>query len=1250
MSKKFNPKKIQSLESLEDLEQEIDFPDSFFDIDNNSKKEDFEFQTTKEINNPLALPDDIFALPSENLNNTDEFLAEDGHFKETNSVRIIRKNSKVNSGDNSTTLEISKESLISKKQKFIGRKGVTSWSKNIDTLRKRFGFSWQTAGRKIIIIVILTSLILTVGVSGVAAVAIDMWNKTESYKDLQRRPIQSSIVYARDGKTKIFEFYEEEKREVIAGSEIPLVMKSAVLALEDENFYENIEKDSVTNGVGIPWKNLAGATFKCFVTAGDDCRGASGISQQLVKNMTDDDSQNLDRKIRELFRAMKLSYENTDPQNIIDTYLNWVPFGRNAYGIQEASRAYLGKPINSKDANGEFDLTIPEACYLASIINRPGYYQEAINNLPEANKFIISEELKTLNENSSSSSSVQFVESQVVPAVEEKVIPLAAKILEIRKNECLKKLEEKELRVYQKDANNKIVLNTEGKPILTPGKVIETKEQLNTLKIQEVAVTTDSVAAVELRKQNKTVFVNTVLDDPFPHFREYISKEILKVVDEKALYRNGYEIVTTIDPKIQRDVEGIIKAREEQLKGLGADNASAMVLDGPSGQILAMIGSLDYNRAEIDGKVNVATTAQQPGSSIKPYVYMSAFANGFNPGNILADVRTSWNGGSYKPDNFDRTFRGPVTMRRALQGSLNIPAVKSLFLTNNDPNWDQTSKLNSFYNFSEKLGLRFPCVEGAYNATFPDEVEVCTADPAAGITQDMVDKAYRGRCGIASSLGGCEITMVSHATAMNTIMQEGRLRTSTPFISIKEKQTGRDIYDLKQKSPNPPFPYRNPDASKPEELEEILLARQMENVMSDYEARIPEFGSLRFNLQLNDYGGRVAAKTGTTNGPTDFWTIGGSPYNTVSLWVGRTDNKNMTPEGSAGASAALVWKDIMEYMHIGKEAKSFSTEGLIPTWVSGGTVLKPGAKDAKDPKNIQSISGSLELLTPNQTKQLRSGVVALNDPKQVEDVTKKDIFANRSATVPATYSINSEDGKLFVEGKTLAANKKDVQCNILVGEFPQSPEWNDSIVKLASTSKDFCKLPEPSTTNTKEEEPEIVTNLVDNSINSITKIEVSVIFPTNSTKTIKSIDILQNGTVIQTNKVSNTSVTANIPADGVYNFTIQVVDSDNTLYSKLISQVSFKSTEKPTTLIGDDVVIMSCLGLKISVAHKCSLQILDDKKTYNSISIKINNDIGTCTSIGNTLNCSITATTAGTYPVILIIDGKSYTKEDTVVS
>lgn len=1037
----------------------------------------------------------FLALPSEiDHQRATDLMIPDGYYKQQHNV--IAKGSKVsNEFNKSEHLKNSIEEIESP----IGRKTNHAWSSNISLLRQKLGFSWQNLARKAGILFVVVTLVSVVAVTGVAAMAIQYWNSTPSIERLERDPSQNSVVYARDGKTKIYEFFKEEKREVIDNiDDIPLVMQLAVVALEDENYWDS------ENSTGIPWRNLAGATRDCLLTIGGNCRGASGISQQLIKNMTGDDERSPDRKLRELFIAVKLN-SSQSKSDILLKYMNWVPFGRNSYGIQEASKAYFGKQVTAKDPAGNFLLSPPEACYLASMIQQPSYFNTGIPKLGEANKAKNKTDIATttLDENAE--------------IVVQSNIPSNSFDLEARKDACLSKLYELEL-----PAENGVAR-----------RFIETEELLNQYINTPVISTTSLTAANEARTRGTVAFVNIPVEDPFPHFREYITAELGKFITDNQLYEGGYDIITTIDPDLQRMNEKILADNEKLLQGVRANNASSVILDGPTGQILTMVGSLGYNREDIDGKVNVATTAQQAGSSIKPYVYAAAFKNGFNPGTTLVDVQTNWQG--YTPKNFDGTFRGPVTMRRALQGSLNIPAVKSVFLSNDRPISDVTSKLDSFFGLAESFGVVFPCVEGAPNQNFAKSnrgFETCKPNEAKGITQEDIDKAYRGRCFLASALGGCELTLVSHATGINTMLQDGNLRTATPFISIKRKSTGEDIYAKIQASQKPVYLVRDADNDTK------LLARQMNNVMSDYEARIPEFGSNRSNLELNNKKWRIAAKTGTSNGPRDFWTVGGSPYYSVALWAGKTDNSTMDPKASAGVSVAKIWKQIMESLHKDKTVKNFSTEGLQRTFIRNGG-------SATTPEGEQKATGQSEWLTPWQIKSLnkKSGTVATT--LDLETLKKNDIFTNRTSVIEGSYSINSQDGKLFVEGVTPEVLRQVVQCNYLIAEFPAS-NWSKPIETwITKKPGTYCIPPEPSTQNTVQ--PVIVTNIGTNPPVSVT---FSASFPAGSSLTVSRIEVLLNTfpfLTVNTNTIVPIPI-ANIPNGS--NLEFRITDNNGKIYSK----------------------------------------------------------------------------------------------------
>jgi membrane peptidoglycan carboxypeptidase len=1087
-------------------------------------------QISSTLNHTLDLEQDepIFALPSEEHDRgLHGILVNDGYLK-NDSIKVIKKGSKHNTESNST--EISHDEFNSRPKSFIGRKGATKWSKNIENLRDQFGFSWQRLGRKFAVFSLVFGIIAVITTTGVAAAAIDYWNKTPSITDIDRDPAESSVVYARDGTTKIYEFYDEAKREVIDNiKDIPPAMRTAIIALEDENYWDS------ENNTGIPWKNLAGALRDCLITGGDNCRGASGISQQLIKNITTEDEQTTDRKLKELFTAVKLN-QSAGKSEILLKYLNWVPFGRNAYGVQEASKAYLGKLVNEKDAAGEFTLTPPEACYLASMVQSPTYYSSEIDKVSLANLDKQKVVIPVINPISSQPTVGTEIDDSGETSTTISEIPAAAKALEARKDACLDKM--RELR---------FPINDEG----TLGNFIETDLQLEIYKNQPVVSVKDVAQAQRLRAEGKMVFVTVPVDDPYPHFREYITKELTKFMSDRQLRTEGYKIITTLDPGIQQRTDAIVKGTEPLIRQNGANNGAAMVLDGPTGQIIAMVGSLGYNRDEIDGKVNIATSAQQPGSSVKPYVYSAAFKNGFNPGTVVQDTKTTWDG--YTPFNFDRNFRGPVTMRRALQGSLNIPAVKTLFLGNDNPQSDRTSKLDTYFSYTESLGVKYPCIEGASNILFATKnngIETCTpkpnVDPALAVTQEDIDNAYRGRCYLASALGGCELTMVSHIGAMNSLF-ENAVRTPSPFLSIIKKSSGEDIYATKQKSSKPVYPQAEFD----DEMK--LISRQITNVMTDYNSRIPEFGSTRFNLQLNDPRWRVAAKSGTSNGPKDLWTVGGTPYFAVSVWIGNTDDAAMNFNASSGTVATGMWKSIMENIHAGLAPKNFPTDGLIPYSTPSGN----------------------ELLTPKQIEQIKGkgGRVAINSPDDLVKFKQRTIFENRTTLVPVSYNINALDGGLFVDGLTLPANKKEVQCNALVSEFTED-SWRLPVEEFVNTKKpaDTCILPTPSTQNQigqSSTEPTVVTNIASGN-NPIATISASASYPGGFSKSVSKISILSGSTVLATSNSS--SITTPAPTGTTSTITIAVTDNLGNVYNTVFNSVTFATPVLSTA----DITLSSC--------------------------------------------------------------------------
>jgi membrane peptidoglycan carboxypeptidase len=900
----------------------------------------------------------------------------------------------------------------------------------------------------------ILGVLALIGFGLLSVAAAYLWTTTPSIDALVQQN-ESSIVYARDGKTELFKFFDEEKRKVIPLKEIPETMQLAIIGLEQENYYQDEQ--------GIPWKNLAGATFKCF-TSRNECRGASGLSQQFIKNYTDDNSPSVARKARELFTSIKLNQEKTK-EDVLGLYLNEVPFGRNAYGIEEAAKAYFKDTpgnVEGQTVQGAKDITIIQACYLASMPQRTTFYSKAID--------IEGKPIKT---------SSNWLE------------------LEYRKNVCLEKLHTKELR--------------------GPGSepVIKTKEELDNLQKTEIP------------------FSPSISDAKYGHFKDYIADELIKIgIKDVDLKTRGYKIVSSLDPAIQDATDQIMKDYKPKVDGFGADNAASVVLDGPTGQIVAMNGSLDYNNVGINGQFNVALSPQQPGSSIKPYEYAAALENDFNPGTVIQDVATEFQSG-FTPTNFNRgSYKGSLTLRSALQNSYNTPAVKAAYLgTKTTPNTIPSPEdaTKTLFQFTKKVGVQFPCQPAV------DGKEVCA-------TSDS-ENAYQKRCFLASTIGACELSMLSHVGGFNTFAQNGKHLTPTPFISIIDLKTGTDIYANIQSSGNPAYPV-DPAAVDP------LVAKQMNQIMSDYKARYPAFCNgradgceLAYNLELQDR--KAAAKTGTTDESRDTWTVGYTPQYTVATWVGRNDNEKLNITGSS--AAAPLWNQIMTKIHEGKDVVEFPTDGLQLTKLNRQSgLLDPNGYD--------------EWLSPKQIAVLKEAQTKLNSGTY--NPYEGNIFTNRTPIISRKVKVNKLDGKLAVDGKTLPENIEEKVQVACISEFPQSKIW---------TKQAGCKGEEVPTEKSEQDQvaeqkikPTVTTNLKSGQ-SAPTTITVDAKLPSGSIKKITSIELFIDGTSVSSSQNATLSFKPTTTETKTKTVLIKVTDSYGSNVETTFKEVEFEKTKPADT-------------------------------------------------------------------------------------
>lgn len=559
---------------------------------------------------------------------------------------------------------------------------------------------------------------------------------------------ESTKIYDRSGTHLLYEVHGEEKRTVIPFSEMPDVVKYATIALEDQDFYQHF---------GIKLSSIARALLRDLVTF-DKAQGGSTITQQLIKNTLLSNEKSVARKVKEVILALELETKYSKDE-ILEMYLNEIPYGSNAYGIEAAAQTFFGKSAR--------ELGLDEAALIVALPQATTYYSPYGSH------------------------------TEALSGRQTFVLRQMARL------------------GYITDEQAEEAINAD-----TLAKVIPQK---------------DIIAA--------------------PHFVMYIKDYLQEKYGDRAVEEGGYRVTTTLDWDKQTIAETAVRSGAEKNVRYKAKNAALVAIDPKTGQILAMVGSKDYFDTSIDGQVNVTIRERQPGSSFKPYVYLTAFMQGYIPETLLYDIETEFEtaeGKSYKPQNYDGKFHGPLSMAEALAQSLNIPAVKTLYLVG----------VKEAIQTAKRLGI-----EGLDN---PD------------------------RLGLSLVLGGGEVRLLDHVHAYASLATGGVKHPLSAILKIEDAK-GVVLEEFQKGSG--------------ERVVEEKYVAMLDHIMSTNAFRAPVFGE---NSPLRFDNRSVAAKTGTTNEFRDGWTIGFTPSLAVGVWAGNNDNSPMVAGADGVNVAAPIWREFLD--------------------------------------------------------------------------------------------------------------------------------------------------------------------------------------------------------------------------------------------------------------------------------------------------------------------------------------------------
>ena len=345
-----------------------------------------------------------------------------------------------------------------------------------------------------------------------------------------------------------------------------------------------------------------------------------------------------------------------------------------------------------------------------------------------------------------------------------------------------------------------------------------------------------------------------------PHFSIFIRSYLEKKYGKDAI-EEGLKVTTTLDYGLQQKAEELVaQYAKENKEKFNANNAGLIAINPRTGQILVMVGSKDYFDVKEEGNFNITLSHRQPGSSIKPFIYATAFKKGFTPDTIVFDLRTEFNPSCnpdgtpgpnmkpedcYNPENYDLLFRGPISLRNSLAQSVNISSVKVLYLAG----------LQDSIQTAQDMGI------------------TTLNDP--------------NRIGLTLVLGGGEVSLLELTGAYSVFANNGERNPITGILKIEDKD-GNILEEF--------FPH-------PQQVLDRNIALLISDIISDNNARAPMFGTAS---PLYFPGRQVAVKTGTTNNYRDAWVIGYTPSFAAGVWVGNNDNTSMEKK-VAGFIAAPLW-------------------------------------------------------------------------------------------------------------------------------------------------------------------------------------------------------------------------------------------------------------------------------------------------------------------------------------------------------
>lgn len=794
----------------------------------------------------------------------------------------------------------------------------------------------------------MLSLKIVGGVAGLGLLFLTfLWITLPNIDDPQTMfPAQSTVILDRNG-VELYRLYSEQDRTYVRGADISPFVKQATIAIEDERF---LSRSACFDIIGYARAGLSQLAPAFFVRS-----GGSTLTQQFAGNALVGRERSVTRKLRELMLACELE-RKYNKDELLELYLNWIPYGRNAYGIEQASKNYFG--IGAKD------LTLAQSAVLASLPQRPSYFNPYGSHL-----------YTTISDQATR----DILGGRITRTTD---IPDAA----VRIGLIGRNIGSGSTTVYIGGRTDQVLKNL----------------------VDQGAITTEdqTTALAELQKMTFSAERDNIRA---PHFVLEIQSNVQELlgIDEADLEQGGFRITTTLDWNLQQAAEkSVTNHREDIQKRFGAANIALVSLSPKTREIMAYVGNADFSDNEHQGKIDMARAARQPGSSFKPFAYLTAFEAGYGPGTVVYDVPTKF--GSDQPSNYDGTFWGLTSMRLALGGSRNIPAIKAFFLGGGE---------DSLLSLATRMGI--PSAAGQ----------------KATIRKTQPDFDY----GWPLALGAAEVPLLEMVQGYATIADGGNFLPVKSILKITDKD-GNIRYLPKEEVPH-------------QVIDERFTA-QVISILSDVSARPNDY----WKSILSVPGYEAAAKTGTSNKclerdtknnctlrrPESTWTIGFTPNLITGVWAGNATSQSLFEKADGLTTAAPVWHDYMVDAH--KKLENKQAAFTYPSRMSRPQISKLSGQLASvcTPVNLRGTDLFLDENIPSEEDPacvvLRVDKVTglLSSPSCPADAIEERAFFLPKSELPGRWPLWEQGMQEWVTKQMIAWDANETHSGSLL-PLPAAP-------------------------------------------------------------------------------------------------------------------------------------------------------------------------------------------------------------------